>query len=271
MSNSVRVLFLGDIVGNVGIKMVERWLGHLKAQYKVDCVIINGENAGANGRGPSDRSIRKILELGADAVTSGNHIWDQKDIYNYINEEKRLIRPANYPAGTPGNGMAYIEIAGVRICVMNLMGRVFLRETLDCPFKKADDLLVTIRQKTPIVLVDFHAETTSEKQALGLYLDGRISAMVGTHTHTMTADEKILPKGTAYITDLGFSGSKYSCLGMQSDSIIKRFITQMPQKFIVDTTPPYVLSGVCIDINTRTGMANSIERVQIEDNNKIEG
>ncbi len=261
----IRVLFIGDVVGETGRDMFQKHIDKLKERHKIDAVIVNGENSSGRGRGISSKIMRFFKHNNADIVTSGNHVWDDKEIYDYLNQNNDLLRPANYPAGNPGSGVTSFLVKGHEIGVINLQGRVFMRDDLACPFRTADSLLTFLKHKTKTIFVDFHAEASSEKIALALYLDGRVSGLVGTHTHAQTADEQILPKGTAFITDLGYTGSLHSTLGMKKEAIISRFLTQMPSKFVVEKTNPVVMSGVWIEVDMDTGRATAIERIRIID------
>jgi metallophosphoesterase (TIGR00282 family) len=198
-------------------------------------------------------------------ITSGNHIWDQYEIQAYLQTHTDLLRPANFPAACPGSGVTIVNCDGVMIAVINVQGRVFMREHTDDPFKAVDSILTYVKSKTNVVLIDFHAEATAEKLAMAFHVDGRVSAIVGTHTHIPTSDERILPGGTAYVTDLGMAGSFNSMIGMTKESVMPTFIKQMPSRFIVDTKPPVVMSGVFIEIDTTTGKALKIERVRVLD------
>ncbi len=269
MAGGLRFLMIGDLVGIIGLTMLKRWMPKLVAEHAIDCVIVNGENVAAKGRGIHPNDVKIMLEMGVKVITTGNHIWALREIYPCINNTPALLRPANFPDSCPGKGFVQVEVKGTIVTVMNIMGRTFFREALSCPFKKADDIIMTVRMKSPIILVDFHAEATSEKTAMGLYLDGKVSGVVGTHTHVQTADERVLPGGTAYITDLGSSGSVNSCLGVDSHSVIQRFITQMPHTFAVDVKPPYQLLGVVIEVDRTTGKASSIERIRVVDDQLI--
>lgn len=257
----VNILFIGDIVGKPGRQAVARELHKLVDRYRVDLVIANGENA-AGGFGLTVETAREMFELGVQFFTSGNHIWDKKDALEYIGREQRLIRPANYPAGAPGQGSAIVGTAGgVKVGVLNLEGRVFMNN-LECPFRTADNEVARLRQETPVILVDFHAEATSEKSALGWYLDGRVSAVVGTHTHVQTADERLLPGGTAFITDAGMTGAFDSVIGVRKEEPIQKFLTQLPAKFEV-AKKDVRLNGVVIGIDENSGKALTIERINI--------
>lgn len=266
----LRILFLGDIVGTTGRVLFQKHIAALKAELKVDAIIVNGENS-AHGKGITSKIMRFFKHNGVDVVTSGNHIWRQKDIYSYLNENKDLIRPENYPSSCPGTGVTLFSCKGYEIGVINLQGRIFMRENLDCPFKTAESVLTYLKSKTNMIFIDFHAEATSEKIGLAYYLDGKISGLVGTHTHVQTADERILPGGTAYISDIGMAGSLNSMIGMQKESVLSALLTQMPSKFEVDVNPPYIMTGVYIDVDPSTGKAVDIKRVKIVDQEPLTG
>lgn len=257
----MKILFLGDIVGNPGRTCVLRELPWIIKNNEIDAVIANGENA-AGGIGISPSIAEILLNGGIDVLTSGNHIYKKKEIYDYIDNEPRLLKPANFPPLTPGNGY-YIfsseRLNGAKIAVINICGRIFL-ESYDCPFRKIDEILKQIKSITPIIIVDFHAEATSEKVAMGWYLDGRVSAVIGTHTHIQTADERVLPAGTAYITDAGMSGPRDSVIGVKKELIIERFIKMMPQKFVVAGNDIWI-NGAIIEVNEKDGHAISIARL----------
>ncbi len=256
----MKLLFIGDIVGRAGRRTLVDHLDRLIDRHLVDLVIANGENAAA-GYGLTASVLNELFDSGVDVVTSGNHIWDKKEIMPVLEKESRLLRPANYPPGLPGYGSGIYETAaGIKVGVLNLEGRVFMKN-LDCPFRAADSLIAELKQVTPIVFVDFHAEATSEKQALGFYLDGRVSAVVGTHTHVQTADERILPEGTGYLTDVGMTGSQDAIIGNQKESAMDRFLTQLPVRLEVAKKNPQ-LCGVLLTINEETGCCEAIERIQ---------
>lgn len=262
--NRTRVLMIGDVVGTSGRAMFQKHIGQIKEKYKIDGIIVNGENS-CNGRGITSRIARFFKHCGVNVVTTGNHIWANKEIYNYIQEHHDLLRPANFPSGCPGVGVTTFLCNNTVIGVVNIQGRVYMREQLDDPFRTADSILTYLKHKTNVIFVDFHAETTSEKMAIAHYLDGRVSAVVGTHTHVQTADERILPGGTAFISDLGMVGALNGMLGMKKEPIMENFLTQMPVKFAVDTHPPFVMSGVWIEVDNETGEALKIERVRVVD------
>src|SRR5262249_23689336 len=225
----VTVLVVGDVFGEPGRRCVQTLLPRLRKQHDADLAVVNVENS-ASGFGVTPQIARTFLAAGADLMTSGNQIWDRKEIIEYIVKETLLLRPANYPSGTPGVGSAVVKAGPHKVAVLNLMGRVFL-PNLDCPFRKADEELERLRQETSLIVVDMHAEATSESQAMGWHLDGRVSAVVGTHRHVQTADERLLPKGTAYITDLGMTGPTDSVIGVEPAIALHRFLTQMPNRF----------------------------------------
>lgn len=255
----MNLLFIGDIVGRTGRQCLARRLNRLVDIHNVDFVVANGENAAA-GFGLTAEITRDLLSLGVDVLTSGNHIWDKKEIYEVLEDESRLLRPANYPSGLPGHGAGIFSTsAGIKLGVINLEGRVFMNN-LDCPFRTADRLVEDLRKHTPVILVDFHAEATSEKVALGAYLDGRVSAVVGTHTHVQTADERILPGGTAYLTDAGMTGSRDAVIGIRKELAIERFLTQLPVRFEVAKKDP-VMCGALFSIDETTGKATAVQRI----------
>ena len=265
MKSSIRVLMLGDVVGATGRSMFKKHIKAVKTEHNIDFVIVNGENSCNNGRGINPRIAGFFKEHGADVITSGNHIWDQYEIQAYLKTHVDLLRPANFPAACPGSGVTVIDCHGIMIGVINVQGRVFMREHTDDPFKAVDTILNSIASQTNIVLIDFHAEATAEKLAMAFHVDGRVSALVGTHTHIPTSDERILPGGTAYVTDLGMAGSFNSMIGMTKESVLPTFLMQMPSRFVVDTKPPVVMSGVWVEIDTQTGKALNIERVRVLD------
>jgi len=260
----LRVLLIGDVVGSAGRAMFQKHIPHIKKTHNIDAVIVNGENS-SQGRGITSRIMKFFRHCGADVVTSGNHIWHNKEIYGYWPAHEDLLRPANFPSGVPGVGVTTFMCNGSLIAVINLQGRVFMRDLIDCPFRAAESLLTYLKHKTNLIFVDFHTETTSEKMALGHFLAGKVSGVVGTHTHVQTADERILPGGTAFITDLGMCGSLNGMLGMKKEPIIEQFLKQMPVKFAEDIESPFVLSGAWIEVDTQTGKAVAIERVRIVD------
>jgi len=271
MSNgrsTVTVLMIGDLVGRPGRALFSSFVGKLKEKYSPDCIVVNGENAAQNGRGITQPIVEFLLKAGADVITSGNHIFAQKGFSAAFLGTDRLLRPLNFPSECPGKGSVIVKTSnGISIAVVNAQGRVFMHEQLACPFKGMESLLTYLQTQTKLIFLDFHAETTSEKQGMSYFLDGKITAQVGTHTHVQTADERILPKGTAYITDLGCCAALNSMLGMNTQSVLSRMVTQLPSKFVVEEDGPFVLHGVCIVADVATGQALSIERIRMEDSN----
>ena len=253
------ILFLGDIVGEPGRGAVIAHLAELKRRHAVDFVVVNGENA-AGGRGITPKITIDLLRAGVSVITTGDHIWDQKDIISFIATEPRLLRPLNYPAGAPGNGSIVLETVKGKVGVINVQGRTFMQPILENPFDALNVAVAAMREETPVIFVDAHAETTSEKIALGRYLDGRVSAVVGTHTHVQTADEQIFPGGTAFLCDAGMCGPAQSILGRSIDPIVSRFISNLPAPFPV-AKGAVRLCGVVIGIDENTGKALSISRI----------
>lgn len=258
----MKILFVGDVVGSPGRAMIREYLPKLKRKYKPTLTIVNGENA-AGGKGITEKIYKGFLESGAQVVTLGNHAWDNKEIFEFIGEANWMARPANYPEGAPGSGYTIVKVNDIEIGVINLMGRTFMPPT-DSPFQKAEELVEKIRERTPHIFVDFHAEATSEKQAMGWFLDGRVTAVVGTHTHVQTADERILPEGTAYLTDVGMTGPMDSIIGMDKDVVLSTFLTNLPARFEVAKGREQ-LNGVLIEADPKTGKAEKIERIFISE------
>jgi metallophosphoesterase (TIGR00282 family) len=257
----VRILFIGDIVGRPGRELVKHGLAAIVEHHTIDFVVANAENAAA-GFGITREIGDHLLEWGVDVMTSGNHIWDRKEALNYIGAEPRLLRPANYPAGVPGNGSYLARTSGGEtIGVINIMGRVFMLN-IDDPFAVVVREIEAMRQRTRTIFVDFHAEATSEKIAMGWHLDGRVSALVGTHTHVQTADDRILPKGTAYLTDVGMTGPHDSIIGVEIEPALSRFLNALPARFETATANPR-LHAVIIETDAQTGRATDIERLSL--------
>lgn len=255
-NNSFKIVFLGDVVGKPGCRVIKHFLAE---EASADLVIANVENA-SRGFGVTESNIQEIKSAGVQLFTGGNHTFDRKEIFQFIDSEPFLLRPANYPDGTPGKGHCVYELeSGLKFGVLNLMGRVFM-EPLASPFLVADQLIPIIAEQTNLILVDMHAEATAEKVAMGWYLDGRVSAVVGTHTHVQTADERILPHGTAYITDVGCCGPADGVIGMERESVFRRMVKQLPTRLEVAPGPAMV-NGVAITLDTRTGKATKIERL----------
>ena len=275
---NLKILFLGDIVGKIGRRAVTEILPKLKERYKIDLVIANVENL-AHGQGATLKTLAEIQDAGVDFFTSGNHVWKKKEVIEIFQKnEIPIIRPANYPPQVPGKGYRIIEVGTKKVAIINLLGRVFMREDMDCPFRMADEILESLsgsdadsnadrRELTEManaVIVDFHGEATSEKVALGWYLDGRVSAVIGTHTHVPTADQKIFPQGTGYISDAGMIGAKESVLGVDKNIVIKRFLDQMPGVHEIPEQGPAVFNAVLIEVDLGNGKAVRIERVDRE-------
>lgn len=257
---SLRIMFLGDVVGEPGRKAVIGQLASLRKELEVDFIIVNGENS-AGGRGITPKITIDLLRAGAAVVTTGDHVWDQQDIVDYFPTEPRLLRPINYPEGTPGEGWVVLETAKGKIAVMQAQGRSFIQPPLENPFIIVEDRIAKLREEgIKMIFLDFHAETTSEKIAMGWALDGKASVVVGTHTHVQTADERILPKGTGCLTDAGMCGPEHSVLGRSHESVVWRFRTGMPTRFPV-AKGPVRLCGVVADIDPESGRCLSIERV----------
>ncbi len=256
MKSSITVLFLGDVIGKPGRRVLTKFLE--ARSPGADLVIANVENC-AHGFGLTEQNLNELVAAGVHVFTGGNHTFDRKEIFDFIGNHTQLLRPANYPEGTPGRGFCLTTACDVKVAVINLMGRVFMEPILS-PFVVADQLVAEAARETNIIFVDMHAEATAEKVALGLYLDGRVSAVVGTHTHIQTADEKILPGGTAYITDTGACGPTTGIIGMETDGVFRRIIKQLPTRFEV-ASGPAAASGVTVTIDTSSGKSTSISRV----------
>lgn len=257
----MNILFIGDVVGKPGRRILAQMLPALRRDVGADLVIANGENS-AGGFGITPETLDDLLRAGVDVVTGGNHTWQAREIYTLLDSSPHILRPANYPPGTPGRGSGIFRSSGRApgsVAVLNLEGRIFM-QPLDSPFTVAREEAERLRRETPVIVVDMHAEATSEKIALGWYLDGRVSAVIGTHTHVQTADERILLEGTAFISDAGMTGPRDSVIGMSRDEVLQRFLTQLPVRF--DVAPgPAQLNGVVVEVDERTGLSRRIERV----------
>ena len=259
----MKVLFIGDIFGEPGRRTLARAVPRLVGQRQIDIVIGNGENA-AGGFGITPELAEELFDLGLSVITTGNHAWDKREILDYFPREPRLLRPANYPDGVPGHGSVVVESAGgEKLGVLQLMGRAYM-PTLDCPFQVAKKELAALKKQTTAVIVDMHAEATSEKMAMGHYRDGEVVAVVGTHTHVQTADDQILPKGTAYLTDIGMTGPLHSVIGVRKELAIEKFLTGMPRRFEV-ASGPSIFCAVLLELDARLGKALSIERIRLID------
>ena len=256
----MNVLFIGDIVGEPGRRVIAKKLPKVIERYQVNVVVGNGENV-AGGFGITPELADDLFDLGFSAITTGNHAWDKKEIMEFFRKESRLLRPANYPPGAPGKGAMLLELpSGEKLGLLQIMGRAFM-PALDCPFRVAEREVATLKQQANAVIVDMHAETTSEKMAMAYFLDGQVTAVVGTHTHVQTADEQILPKGTAYLTDIGMTGPQQSVIGFKKDLVIEKFVTQLPRRFEV-ASGPAVFSAALVCLDTSTGKAIGIQRIR---------
>ena len=256
----MRILFIGDIVGSPGRDAVAKLLPVLKKEYKLQFIIANAENA-AGGSGITAKVAQELFLSGVDVLTSGDHIWKKREIFEFINQEPRILRPLNFPSGAPGRGFAVFKAKdGDKVGVVNVNGRVFM-EALECPFKTTLLAVEALSKEAKVIIVDIHAEATSEKAALGWYLDGKVSAILGTHTHIQTADERILPQGSAYLTDAGMTGPYDSVIGRRTEDVLERFLTSVPVRFEV-AQENIQLAGAVLDIDEKTGKARSIIRVQ---------
>lgn len=258
----MRILFIGDVVGRLGRQMIVDNLSVLKQEWAPQVTIINGENA-ASGRGITEKIYKELLKAGADVITLGNHAFDNRQIYDFIEEANNLVRPANYPLA-PGKGVTYMNVNQYKLAIINLQGRTFM-PPIDDPFSCLEQLLLEVKKETPHIFVDFHAEATSEKQALALAFDGQVSAICGTHTHVQTNDARILPNKTAYLTDVGMTGPVDSILGMQKEAVIQKFKTSLPHRFEVMTEGEGILNYAIIDLDDQTGQARNISVHHITD------
>ncbi len=255
---SLNLLFIGDIVGKPGMDLVQSWLPSLIQKYKTDLVIVNGENS-SDGKGCTEKEGKILLDLGVHVITGGNHTWDKHQSQEYIKKEPRALRPLNYPKGTYGNGFYIADTKKGKVAVVNLQGRTFMAD-IDCPFRSADWVLSRLKGETKMIFIDFHAEATAEKIAMINYLDGKISALVGTHTHMQTADERIFPNGSGYITDAGMTGPYDSVIGMKTQAAINRFIYQTPQKYETAEGDAH-LCGIFFKLDTDSGKTIELERI----------
>lgn len=256
----MRFLCIGDVIGRTGRNALKKFLPDVLKEYRPDFVILNGENA-AGGFGLTKKVYEELLSLGVDVITSGNHIFDKKEILQFIDKEEKLLRPANYPPEASGRGYGIYEESGKKIAVINLMGRALMGIPLDCPFRKFDEIYEKIKESVDYIVVDFHAEATSEKMAFGFYVDGRADIVFGTHSHVATADEMLLPKGTAYITDVGLTGAKYSVIGMKVEEPIQKFLTGMPAKYEV-AKGKMIFQALFVE---KTEEKMDIKRIKIEE------
>ena len=261
--DSLKIIFLGDIVGRVGRRAIAKEIPGLREEFAPDVLIANGENS-AGGFGIQPETAQEIFKAGVDLITTGNHIWSKKDIYPYLDKHsEKIIRPLNFPEGAPGAGLLHHRLEdGTHLIVVNLIGRVFMPDLVDCPFQKIDQLLKSLKDEHPqaIIFCDFHAEATSEKVALGYFVDSRMSVLVGTHTHVQTADERVLPGGTAYISDVGMCGPEEGILGCEIEPIVAKFRTGLPHRFET-AKGSAIVNGVFVEIDRASGRAKSIQRI----------
>jgi len=247
------ILMVGDVFGDPGLDACRQFIPVIKARHNINFVIVNGENSAKDGRGLSEQSVNEMLSFGTDVITTGNHVWrHEKFLTYYLNNQSKILKPINFPKETMGKGYGIFEKDGVKIGVVNAMGRVFFKELLACPFRELESIMLYLKDKVDAIIVDFHAEATSEKQALGFFLDGKATCVYGTHTHVQTADNKILPKGTAYLTDLGFCGALFSCIGVEKNTVINQYLSQMPARYKPETQRPYVFSGAVLKLEIDT-------------------
>lgn len=255
----MNILFIGDIVGAYGREIVRNILPEIKKEYLIDVTIANGENS-AHGYSITEKIYNHFIETGIDVITMGNHMWEKKEIIPKIAAFERMVRPANYPPGVPGKDHLILDVKETNVGIVNLLGRVFM-QCMDCPFQAAEKLIPKISEQAKIIIVDMHAEATSEKCAMGYFLDGKVSAVIGTHTHVMTADERILSGGTAFISDIGMVGSQDSIIGMNKEQILKKFLSQMPEKFEPTEEGPGIFNAVVLKIDAKSGKALEIKRI----------
>lgn len=258
----MKILFIGDIIGKVGRITTKELIPNIVNRYKIDMVIANGENA-AGGFGITEEVVSEIFKCGVHVITTGNHVWDKKEFATQILKEDRVLRPLNYPPGVPGYGSVLYSLPnGEKVAVINISGRVFM-STMDCPFRIGNEEVERLANVTKVIIIDFHAEATSEKIAFGYFIDGKVSAVIGTHTHVQTADEKILPKGTAFITDVGMTGPDNSIIGIKKDQVIQRFLTSMPVR-LEPAKGDGIFNAVVIEIDESTGKSTAIQRLQLK-------
>lgn len=258
----MKILFIGDIIGKVGRITTKELIPNIVNRYKIDMVIANGENA-AGGFGITEEVVSEIFKCGVHVITTGNHVWDKKEFATQILKEDRVLRPLNYPPGVPGYGSVLYSLPnGEKVAVINISGRVFM-STMDCPFRIGNEEVERLANVTKVIIIDFHAEATSEKIAFGYFIDGKVSAVIGTHTHVQTADEKILPKGTAFITDVGMTGPDNSIIGIKKDQVIQRFLTNMPVR-LEPAKGDGIFNAVVIEIDESTGKSTAIQRLQLK-------
>lgn len=263
-STCIRILCIGDVVGSESINICSQVIPGLKTSIDLDVVLANGENSAPDGRGITLESFNALKNAGVDVITTGNHVWRHSKIYPLLNSESALVRPLNFPESCPGKGLSIIKFGDTKVAFVNLLGRVFIRENTSCPFLALEKALLEIPEDCKVIVVDMHAEASSEKVALALNFDGRVSAVFGTHTHVQTADARIMPGGTGFMTDLGSVCSLNSCIGMAKEDVISGFLTQMPARFKVHDSLPIVFSGAVFQINTQNGKCEAVLPIRIE-------
>ena len=262
---TINILFIGDIVGDPGLNIVQMYLPSLIKKYRVDVTIANGENV-SDGKGCTEKEAKILFDLGVNVITGGNHTWDKHQSQEYLKKESKVIRPLNYPKGTHGNGHAIVDTPKGKVAVINLQGRAFMAP-IDCPFRASDWIIAKLKQEAKVIIIDMHAEATAEKLALANYLDGKVSAVIGTHTHVQTSDERIFTNGTGYITDCGMTGPYDSVIGMKTDAAINRFLYQTPQKYQTATDNVH-LAALLVKVDGETGKSTEIERIFIPEFDK---
>lgn len=260
----MKILFIGDVVAKKGQEALQQYLPELKQKYKPQLTIVNGENIAENGKGINEKLYKWLLNLGADVVTLGNHAWDNREIYEFIETAHCLVRPINLPKTTAGQGIHYVKVNEIEVAIINALGSVFMGPNID-PFQYLPDVISEVRKRTSHIILDFHAETTSEKQAISWLLDGQVTAVLGTHTHVQTNDARILPKGTAFMSDVGMTGALNSIIGFKPSDVLQRFTTQLPHRLEPETTGPMMLSGVFIETENSTGLTKKIEPITISE------
>ena len=258
----MKILFIGDIYGSLGRQMLQEQLPKIKETYKPHFIIANGENI-SHGKGINEKYYKFLLEQGVNVVTLGNHTWDNRSIFDFIDDTDKLVRPANFPESNPGKGLTFVKFNSHEVAVISIQGRTFM-PMINCPFEKVEQLVEEAKKRTNIIFVDFHAEATSERVAMGYFLDGRVSAVVGTHTHVPTADDRVLSKGTAYITDVGMTGPLDGVIGVERENVINKFLTGLPIRFNAVEQGAAQLNAVLVDINEKTGKASSIQRINLK-------
>ncbi len=260
----IKVICFGDVVGLKGCRVVAGHIQNLKEKYKPDLIIVNGENSGPQGRGPSCESLQLLMQSGAHIITGGNHSFGRREVYDFYSTSKTVLRPCNFPPESPGLGSTIINVGNdISVGIINVQLRVFMRDLLSCPFRAVESILGYMKSRTSTVIIDMHGEATSEKVSFGYHFDGKVSLIFGTHTHVQTSDERILPKGTAYISDVGMTGALHSSLGARVSSTIQNFITQLPVRFESEEEGPFVTGAVYVEIDEITGKAKTIKRLAL--------